>query len=117
MKRVLVAEDNDDARVALAETLRMEGYEVFEARDGHEALEILQHIDPCAVVLDLVMPGMTGEEVLAALRRSGRLEKIRVIVLTGLERDIDVPGAYLVLPKPFALHQLVSHLEHICPPS
>jgi CheY-like chemotaxis protein len=117
MKRVLIVDDNDEGRVVLAETLRMEGYEVFEARNGREALEVLQNIDPCVVVLDLVMPGISGEEVLATLRRSGRLEKLRVVVLTGLERDIDVPGAYLVLPKPFALHQLVSHLERICPPS
>lgn len=117
MKCVLIVDDNDDARGVLADTLRLEGYEVLEARGGREALEMLQHVDPCAVVLDLLMPDMSGQEVLASLRRSGRLEKLRVIVLTGLERDIDVPGAYLVLPKPLALHQLVSHLEHISPPS
>jgi hypothetical protein len=57
---------------------------------------------------------MSGEEVLDALRRSGRLETLRVIVLTGLERGIHVPGAWLVLPKPISLHQLVSHLEQVC---
>ncbi len=117
MKRVLVVDDNDDSRAVLADTLRMEGYDVLEARGGHEALAVLQHVDPCVVVLDLMMPDMSGEEVLAALRRSGRLETLRVVVLTGLERGIDVPGAYLVLPKPTALHQLVSQLEHLCPPS
>jgi two-component system cell cycle sensor histidine kinase/response regulator CckA len=115
MKRILIVEDNDDARVVLADTLRAEGYEVFEAPGGREALEILEHIDPCAILLDLVMPGMSGEEVLDTLRRSGRLEKLRVIVLTGLERGVDVAGAYLVLPKPIGLHQLVSHMEQICP--
>jgi CheY-like chemotaxis protein len=117
MKRVLIVDDNDDSRTLMAEALRMDGYEVLEARGGREALEMLQHVDPAAVVLDLMMPDMSGQEVLATLRRSGRLEKLRVIVLTGLERDIDVPGAYLVLPKPLPLHQLVSQLEHVCPSS
>jgi CheY-like chemotaxis protein len=114
VKRVLVVDDNDDARIVLADTLRMEGYQVFEAAGGREALEVLQHTDPSVVLLDLVMPGMSGEEVLATLRRSGRLEKLRVVVLTGLQRGFDVAGADLVLPKPIALHELVSHMEHIC---
>jgi CheY-like chemotaxis protein len=114
MKRILVVEDNEDARVVLADTLRAEGYEVLEAPGGREALEILEHVEPCVVLLDLMMPGMSGEEVLDTLRRSGRLEKLRVVVLTGLERGVDVAGAYLVLPKPIGLHQLVSHMEQLC---
>lgn len=115
MKPILVVDDNDDARSVLAETLRMEGYEVLEAANGRSALEIIERTDPSVVLLDLVMPGTSGEEVLAELRRTGRLDGLRVIVLTGLERDIDVPGAYLVLPKPTGLHQIVSHLEQIVP--
>jgi hypothetical protein len=57
---------------------------------------------------------LIGEEVLATLRRSGRLETLCVVVLTGLERGFDVEGAYLVLPEPIGLHQIVSHMEHIC---
>jgi CheY-like chemotaxis protein len=60
------------------------------------------------------MPDLPGEQVLEALRERGRLDHLRVVVLTGLERGIDVPGAYLVLPKPIALHQLVSQVEHLC---
>jgi CheY-like chemotaxis protein len=117
MKRILVVDDNDDTRSVLADTLRQEGYEVLEARGGREAVAILQQVEPGVVVLDLVMPDMSGQDVLASLRRSGRLPKLRVVVLTGLERDLDVPGAYLVLPKPIALHQLVSQIEHIYPSS
>ena len=113
MKRVLIVDDDDDTRAVLASTLREEGYEVFEAAGGSEALDWLERIEPSVVLLDLVMPGMSGEEVLDSLRRSGRLETLRVIVLTGLERGIDVPGAWLVLPKPVSLHQLVSHLEQV----
>jgi CheY-like chemotaxis protein len=117
MKRVMIVDDNEDERTTIAETLREEGYEVFEAPSGREALEMLGRIDPNVMLLDLVMPAMSGEEVLDALRRSGRLDTLRVVVLTGLERDIDVPGAWLVLPKPVSLHQLVSQLEHIAPPA
>jgi CheY-like chemotaxis protein len=116
MKRILIVEDDDDTRAALVDTLRMEGYEVLEAKGGREALQILGRVEPGAVVLDLVMPDMSGQDVLAALRQGGRLESLPVIVLTGLERDLDVPGAYLVLPKPLGLHQLVSQLERVCPP-
>lgn len=115
MKPILVVEDDADARMVLADTLRAEGYEVVEAAGGRQALELLEKLDPCLVLLDLVMPDMSGEQVLEVLRERGRLGHLRVVVLTGLERGIDVPGAYLVLPKPIALHQLVSQVEHLCP--
>jgi DNA-binding response OmpR family regulator len=115
MKPVLIVEDDEDARAAIADTLRAEGYETLEAPDGRAALGMLDRIEPCVVLLDLMLPGMSGEEVLDALRRSGRLEKLPVVVLTGLRHGIDVPGACLVLPKPVSLHELVSHLEQICP--
>ena len=90
---------------------------MWEAAGGSEALEILDHLESCVVLLDLVMPGTSGEDVLTELRQSGRLENIRVIVMSGLTHGIDTPGAHLVLTKPISLHQIVSHLEHLCPPS
>jgi CheY-like chemotaxis protein len=115
MGPILVVDDNEDARAVLADTLRTEGYDVYEASSGREALDILDRVDPCLVLLDLVMPGMSGEEVLDTLRRNGRLDRLRVVVLTGFDQGANVPGAYLVLPKPIGLHQLVSQVEHICP--
>jgi CheY-like chemotaxis protein len=107
MVSVLVVDDERDIREAVAEVLREEGYEVFDARDGAEALRQLRAHHPDVVLLDLMMPGMNGWEFCAARKREPELDAIPVIVISALGRVSGI-DAQAFLQKPFELDALVS---------
>jgi CheY-like chemotaxis protein len=84
--QVLVVEDYDEARWALRELLRSEGFDVAEARNGSEALALLRSADaPKLVVLDREMPVMNGTELLRRMAESDELSRIPVIILSAYE--------------------------------
>jgi signal transduction histidine kinase/CheY-like chemotaxis protein len=88
-QRVLVVDDDPAARYLLAGTLGQTRYEVVEASDGAEALELARSVGPAAMFLDLEMPGLPGEEVLERLRADPRTRALPVVVYTG--RPLDEP--------------------------
>ncbi len=104
--RVLVVDDNELNRDMLARRVRSLGHEVAVATDGAQALEILADEDFDAVLLDIIMPGMNGYEVLSRLKADPALRSIPVIMITALDevesavRCIEM-GADDYLPKPF----------------
>jgi CheY-like chemotaxis protein len=112
--RVLVADDDSAIRRMLTVTLRRQGYETIEASDGGEALAAMRAGQADLVVLDLMMPNVTGWQVLAERAADPTLRLIPVVVITA-ERGAQVStilddGITALLPKPFsldALHALV----------
>jgi two-component system OmpR family response regulator len=111
--RVLVIEDEPDLLRALTRALREEGYAVDEARDGEEGLFKATSWEYDALVLDLMLPGLDGWEVLQHLRRT---HKTPVLILTardGVEdrvRGLN-EGADDYLVKPFELTELIARLR------
>lgn len=88
MRSVLIVEDAAVIRELAEAVLKGEGYRTLTARDGKEALALLAAQTPDLVLLDLNLPGLGGREVLASIRRSERLSRVPVLVLTALpERD------------------------------
>jgi CheY-like chemotaxis protein len=89
-RTVLIADDDEDFRFALAELLAEEGHRVIEVQDGEAALAVLDAAakgrgrSPDLFVLDLLMPKMSGIEVLQRLRKSARWGKLPVLVMTGV---------------------------------
>jgi len=81
---VLVVEDDAATRELVCRTVRGEGYTVEEAADGSEALEVLATVVPQLVMLDLMMPGVDGFEVLSTMRADPRLVDVPVVVLTAM---------------------------------
>jgi CheY-like chemotaxis protein len=79
---VLIVDDHLDVQEMLASVLEMEGFETQRASDGQEALEKMAAQPPKLVVLDLMMPVMSGIEVLAHMQRSPETARIPVIVLS-----------------------------------
>ncbi len=67
MPRILIVDDDDNQRLLYRELFEDDGYEVFEARDGHEALARIERDPPDAVILDINMPGMDGLQTLARI--------------------------------------------------
>lgn len=110
MASVLVVDDEIDIREAVAEVLAEEGYEVFAAGDGAEALRKARSFHPSLVLLDLMMPGMNGWEFRAAQASDPELSSIPVVVLSALGR---VSGfeAQGFIQKPFDLDELLSAVK------
>lgn len=111
-QRVLVVDDNDDVRFAASHILRMHGFEVEAASGGREALDMIEKSPPDAVVLDIMMPGMSGFEVLQYIRRNATTARIPVILVSAKSEDADVLKGYeyeadYYLPKPCSAKQLV----------
>jgi two-component system, OmpR family, response regulator MprA len=113
---VLVVDDERPVREALRRALELEGYTVELAADGYEALDRLEggNIEPDAIVLDLLMPGVDGLEVCRRLRRTGN--RVPVLMLTARAEVADRvagldAGADDYVVKPFALDELFARLR------
>lgn len=81
---ILVVEDDSFLRKLLCDKLRYEGFELFEATDGQKALDFLKDNRPILMLLDLMMPGVDGFQVLESVRRNERIKDIPVIVLSNV---------------------------------
>lgn len=116
MTSVLLVDDNEDLRELYGVLLRGEGYVVHEAENGEQALALLEDMrsEPCLLVLDLMMPVMSGADVLKVLQDSGRLEQQPVIVLSAGGRPSDVPEGQLVIRKPVDPRVLISLVRGFC---
>ncbi len=114
--RILVVDDNRVNRVKLQRSLEQEGHTVTLAEDGHEALALVGENPFDLVLLDIMMPGMDGYEVLQTMKASPELRSIPVIVISALDeldsavRCIQM-GAEDYLPKPFNAVFLKARLE------
>src|SRR5262245_11526602 len=87
---VLLVEDNDELRGALADLLRLEGYRVREARNGAHALRVLrdEEVRPFAIVLDLTMPAVDGWEFRRALSDLPEYADLPVVVISAVDEDV-----------------------------
>lgn len=105
---VLVADDDDDIRMAIADTLEFHGYRIVEARNGGQALRMALELKPQVILLDHCMPVMAGATVLSQLAQSGQASALVLMSAMGdlgsLARSV---GARHVLSKPFAAEQLL----------
>ena len=113
MSRILVVEDEPAILDALAYTLRSEGYDVETAEDGETALLRAQDRDFDLMILDLMLPRLSGTEILRRVRRDGALP---VIVLTARSGEADRVlgleiGADDYITKPFSMAELVSRVR------
>jgi CheY-like chemotaxis protein len=79
---ILVIDDHDDTRMLLVRLLQLVGYEVVGVASGQQGMAFLEERKPNLIVLDEMMPGLTGLDVLRHVRRTERLKDIRVIMYT-----------------------------------
>ncbi len=89
-KRVLLAEDDRFLRRACEQSLRQRGYTVISAPDGEAALQLARSERPDLILLDMLMPRMTGLDVLRALKADPQMREIPVLVLSNSSREQDV---------------------------
>ena len=111
--RVLVVEDEENLLALIRSYLEREGFEVHEALDGRTALEVARRVEPDVVVLDWMLPGLDGMEVLRELRR---FSEAYVVMLTARADEVDrivglSTGADDYLVKPFSPGELVARVR------
>jgi len=108
-EKILVVDDEWELRNLLTEFLTGDGYDVIQASNGEEALELAEKEEPQVILLDVKMPGIDGIEVCRRLKEEDKTRFIPIIMVTALEdRDVDafVEGADDFVTKPFSLVEL-----------
>ena len=108
---VLVADDEEDIRMLVTFRLKRAGYDVLEASDGEQALRLATEGSPDVAVLDVMMPKLSGFEVLGELRSNAATSELPVILLTARAQPADVErglaaGADDYVAKPFSPEEL-----------
>ena len=109
---ILVVEDEEASRETLRELLELEGYDVETAANGQEALDKIDRLEPCVILLDLFMPVMDGWQVLERLRSDGRLSRLTVVVTTSAETNM--PSDVAVFHKPLDFDRLLRAVVAAC---
>ena len=115
MTRVLVVEDEQNLREPLVYLLQKEGYDVIEAEDGNTALEVFASHGADLILLDLMLPGLSGNEVCRAIRAES---SVPVIMLTAKDSEIDKVvgleiGADDYVTKPYSTRELLARMKAV----
>lgn len=116
--KILVVEDEPDIRRLIRYHLAQEHYQVVEAEDGEKALRLLQREKPDLIVLDLLLPGMSGLELCRALRERPETARFPILMLTAKAGEADRVlglelGADDYLTKPFSPREMVARVKAI----
>lgn len=118
MKKILIVDDEAPLRMLITATLEDEGLVLYEAEDGVSGLEMAQTYLPDLIILDMMMPGITGLEVCQRIKRDPGTSGIKVLLLTakGQQKDREAAweaGVDFFLAKPFSPAGLLSLVMEI----
>jgi CheY-like chemotaxis protein len=109
---VLIVDDDEGIRDTLCELVEMAGCTAIVAPNGAEALEMLEHRRPCLIILDLLMPVMTGAEMLERMRSDPELALLPVLITTSAPGR--APAGVPVLPKPIDIDTVWGWMRRTC---
>ena len=115
-KRVLIVDDEDILRMLIADTLEFEGYSIDEAENGQEGFEKIKANSYDLIILDYMMPEMTGMEVLEKMKPLNLTVPIIMLTAKAQQADRDLAyenGAHYFMPKPFSPSELLNLVNEI----
>jgi CheY-like chemotaxis protein len=121
--RILVVDDDDGVRVAVAHILRAAGYRIALACDGKEAMDVFEKFDPSLLITDIVMPNQDGMETIREIKKHH--PHIKIIAMSGgarmensdlFQRALD-SGADHTISKPFEFRQLTELIQFSLQPA
>ena len=112
-KNILIAEDDVNINNLLKETLEREGYECIQAFSGTEVILLLEREEPSVILLDLMLPGMTGEKVLAKIRENSDTPVIVLTAKDGMDEKLNLlqNGADDYITKPFNIDEVAARVK------
>jgi len=115
-KTVLIADDEENIVISLEYLLQRDGYDVHVARDGEEALEAIVRAAPDLVLLDVMLPRVSGFDVCQKIRENPAWRAMRVIMLTAKGRDVEMNKGYALgadayITKPFSTKDLLAQIR------
>ena len=118
MQRILVVDDEESIVELLRYNFKKEGFRVYGALSGEKALDLARRANPDLIILDLMLPGLHGYEVLRLIRGSMQISHIPVVILSAktLKEDIDEGmrlGADDYITKPFSVAELVIRVKEL----
>lgn len=118
MKKILIVDDEPNIVMSLEYIFKKENFKVFIARDGEEAIEIVNNNHPDIILLDIMMPNVDGFQVLQYLKGNSDLSKIKVLFLSAKNKISDIElglqlGADKYMSKPFSTKKLVSEVKEL----
>lgn len=118
MYKIVVADDEKALRLLVVGTLEIGDYNIFEAANGIDALDLVVKERPDLIILDVMMPGMNGYEVCKKIKFTPELKSTKVLILTAKGQQADREAAREVLAdyylaKPFSPMELLSMIEKI----
>lgn len=116
MKKILIVDDEPNIVMSLEYIFKKNNYQVFIARDGQEALDLLEHERPHLIILDVMMPMVDGYATLEQIKQDERLNDCRVIFLSAKNKESDIErglqlGADRYMTKPFSVKKLVDEVN------
>ena len=116
MKKILIVDDEPNIVMTLEYTFKKNNFEVFIARDGLEALEILKLQLPDIIILDIMMPMVDGFETIEQIKKNEKLKHCKVIFLSAKNKESDINkglslGADAYLTKPFSIKKVVEQVN------
>jgi len=117
-KKILIADDEPNIVVSLEFLMKQQGYEVAVARDGEEAYAAVAAFRPDLILLDVMMPRMSGYDLCQKLRENPAWQDVRVVMLSAKGRDVEVTkgmavGADAYVTKPFSTKDLLARVREL----
>lgn len=115
LTKILVVDDDPDILRIMPFVFQRKGWRVLTAQSGPEALDVARREHPDLILLDLVLPGMSGYQVCECLRADRWLKDVAIVVLTGMSQEEHSlalqAGADAVIKKPISTQELVERLS------
>lgn len=116
--KILLVDDDPNILMSLEFLMRKNGYDVLIARNGSEALELLNENTPALTILDVMMPDVPGYELCEYIRQSEKLKHGKVVFLSAKTKSDDIQrgyelGADLYITKPFSTKELVKKIDEL----
>lgn len=115
-KTILIADDEPNIVISLEYMLQQGGYEVMVAHDGQEAIDAIARRVPDLLLLDIMMPRLSGYDVCQKIRESEAWRGIRIVMLSAKGREVEIAkglalGADAYVTKPFSTRELLAQIH------